>query len=131
MIKHRWLQIILMLILGLVLSGCWDAKDINERSFVMGVAFDLPDSGEGHVMTIEVPVLQSFATQSGGSGPTSVLFATEGTSVAQMATHFESRTWRELFLAILKWLSSARISQEKTSGRCWISLTAIPALIGA
>ena len=97
MIKHRWLQIILMLILGLVLSGCWDAKDINERSFVMGVAFDLPDSGEGHVMTIEVPVLHSFATQSGGSGPTSVLFATEGTSVAQMATHFESRTWRELF----------------------------------
>lgn len=97
MIHKRFRLVILTLTLALLMTGCWDAKDIDQRSFVMGIAFDLAETEDRYVMTIELPVLSGFASQSSGEGPKSVMFSTVGTSVAQMATHFESRTWRELF----------------------------------
>ncbi len=97
MIHKRFRLVILTLTLALLMTGCWDAKDVDQRSFVMGIAFDLAETEDRYVMTIELPVLSGFASQSSGEGPKSVMFSTVGTSVAQMATHFESRTWRELF----------------------------------
>lgn len=97
MIHKRFRLVILKLTLALLMTGCWDAKDVDQRSFVMGIAFDLAETEDRYVMTIELPVLSGFASQSSGEGPKSVMFSTVGTSVAQMATHFESRTWRELF----------------------------------
>jgi len=95
--RNRCLVPILAMII-LLIAGCWDAKDIDQRSFVMGVAFDISDTDDQLVMTIEIPVLTSFATQTqGAQSAKSLVIATTGTSVAQMATRFETRTWRELF----------------------------------
>ncbi len=95
--NSRCLPITLIMI-SLLAAGCWDAKDIDQRSFVMGVAFDLNDTDDTLVMTVEIPVLTSFATQTQSSSDArSLIAATTGTSVTQMATRFETRTWREQF----------------------------------
>ena len=57
--------------------------DIDRRTFVMGVAFDLSDTEDQLVMTIEVPVLTSFATQTHRIADTRAFAAATGTSVAQ------------------------------------------------
>lgn len=88
-----------MIILTVISAGCWDSKDIDKRSLVMGVAFDLEQTNQDLVMTLELPVLKSFETsRNGGSsaGKTKAIVATTGTSVAKMAASFESRVWREL-----------------------------------
>ena len=95
--NQRCLSLVLVMI-SLFAAGCWDAKDVNQRSFVMGVAFDLSDTDEKIMMTIEIPILTSFASQSQSpQDAKSLLASTTGTSVAQMAARFETRTWRELF----------------------------------
>lgn len=95
--NQRCLSLVLVMI-SLFAAGCWDAKDVDQRSFVMGVAFDLSDTDEKIMMTIEIPILTSFASQSQSpQDAKSLLASTTGTSVAQMAARFETRTWRELF----------------------------------
>lgn len=93
-------QFVFITICLLLLSGCWDAKDIDQRSFVMGVAFDLAEGDEEeHVMTIEIPLLENFASNQGGSQQeeTTLILSTTGKTVAQMSGNFEPRTWREIF----------------------------------
>ncbi|MDI9419214.1 MAG: Ger(x)C family spore germination protein [Firmicutes bacterium] len=96
--RSRFYPLWILIIASFAASGCWDAKDIDRRTFVMGVAFDLSDTEDQLVMTIEVPVLTSFATQTHRIADTrAFVAATTGTSVAQMAARIETRTWREMF----------------------------------
>lgn len=59
----RRLLLPLMLLAGLFAAGCWDYRDIENRSMVLGLAIDLGPRGE-HVSTVEV------VTPSGARGET-------------------------------------------------------------
>lgn len=95
MIKHRSPLIVLIALLAL--TGCWDARDVEQRSLVMGVAFDLAEDNDDHIMTIEIPVITSYASENGGGeGDKTITLSTTGDNVAHMTINFESRVWREL-----------------------------------
>ncbi len=93
-------RLLIIILLAVISAGCWDSKDIDKRSFVMGVAFDLEKTGQDLVMTLELPVLKSFETGTDGGSSntkkTKAVISTTGTSIAKMAAGFEARLWREL-----------------------------------
>lgn len=91
-----------VLLFGLLLSGCWDLNDIDERSFVLGVAFDKEQMGEKYVMSIEIPVLANLGAEKGVSADQSLVLSTTGTAVAQMIKSLELRNWRPLFFGHTK-----------------------------
>lgn len=99
-------RLLIIILLAVISAGCWDSKDIDKRSFVMGVAFDLEKTGQDLVMTLELPVLKSFETGTDGGSSntkkTKAVISTTGTSIAKMAAGFEARLWRELSLDILR-----------------------------
>lgn len=43
--KYR--EFIIMLIIPLILTGCWDYNDINKRSITLSVGVDNADNGKG------------------------------------------------------------------------------------
>lgn len=89
--------------LFLTVTGCWDIKDIDERSFVLGVAFDKEEMGDKYVMSIEVPILANLGSQDGGAGgERALVLSTTGTAIAQMNKSFELRNWRPLFFGHTK-----------------------------
>lgn len=60
----RRLRLFFLFLAGLLAGGCWDYRDINERSLVLGWAFDL-GPGEERIITAEA----SVPAAAGGGGP--------------------------------------------------------------
>lgn len=58
-------RFLVLFLAGLFAGGCWDYRDINERTLVLGWAFDL-GPGEQRVITAEA----SVPAAAGGGGPT-------------------------------------------------------------
>ncbi|MDF2937485.1 MAG: hypothetical protein K0Q90_2858 [Paenibacillaceae bacterium] len=56
----------LPLVLSLLLSGCWSAKEANEIDYVMGVGVDRGDNGE-IILTIQTPDLSALKAENSGS----------------------------------------------------------------
>lgn len=83
-------------------GGCWDLRDIDQRSIVLGVAFDQTEENAEMMMTLEIPLLMTINGENGANEETSVLLSTTGKTPAQMATHFERRNWRQLFFGHTK-----------------------------
>lgn len=44
--SRRLAGILLMLAIGLAVSGCWDRRELQDRNFVMAVAIDTADAGQ-------------------------------------------------------------------------------------
>ena len=59
----------------LILSGCWDEVEIEQRGFIFGVALDLAEEQSSSEENIEltsqfiIPQNLTSSTGSGGSGP--------------------------------------------------------------
>lgn len=96
--KRHWLLPLFLL----MLIGCWDSADIDQRSLVLGVAID-PTENHQVQMSIELPIL---GTSLGGSETSSSegsrVLSTTGTTVAEMATLLENRLWRAIFFGHTK-----------------------------
>lgn len=55
-----------LLLLALLLPGCWNAKEANEIDYVLGVGIDKSESGE-IILTIQTPDLPALKSESGGT----------------------------------------------------------------
>lgn len=95
-------HLLFLVLLGLFWTGCWDLADIEERSFVLGIAFDKEEFGEKYVMTIELPVLANLSSDGNASEDRSLVLSTTGTAIAQMNKSLELRNWRPLFFGHTK-----------------------------
>ena len=102
----------------LVLPGCWDMKDVDERAMVMAIGIDLAeDEGEEegekpmgaaeeprYRMSVEVPVLHRLlvAGEAGGAGgeeheKAAWVLTSTGTSPAAITSKYDTRIWRVPF----------------------------------
>jgi spore germination protein KC len=74
----------LLLIFVILLSGCWDAQELNEISLVTGMAIDKGKDYK-YELTIEVLNPPALEAETAGSQTSSIVFSLEGDSVAELA----------------------------------------------
>lgn len=105
-------KVALLIVFLLILTGCWDMKDIEQRSIVLGVGIDsAPEAPEKYRMTVELPIIggtgasaaggEGGGGESGGNGA-SVVTSTLGNNVGDLFTQFEKRFWRRMFTGHIK-----------------------------
>ncbi|WP_342478293.1 Ger(x)C family spore germination protein [Paenibacillus sp. FSL H7-0350] len=65
-----------LLLLPMLLSGCWERKELNELAFVLGLGLDKAEDGYKVSMQVVIPssIISQSAGGSGGSGVPVVLY---------------------------------------------------------
>lgn len=71
------LHVLLALLLPVVLSGCWERKELNEMAFVLGLGLDKAEAGYRVSMQVVIPsAITSPASGGGGAGGVPVVLYT-------------------------------------------------------
>lgn len=83
MIKKRAILLILIIVNLLILSGCWDTREINELGLVTAVGIDKADGSNKYMVTVQIANPSSQNSGSGQSGAKSEVWigAAEGPSL--------------------------------------------------
>lgn len=92
----------LLLILPLLLSGCWGGREIDALFIVTGVALDASDDPEKMNITFQVAKIEAMSGgDSGGSSSSdssTILLKTEQPSVTDAIADFNRNSSRKIFL---------------------------------
>ena len=89
---------ILVLLLALPLSGCWDLQEVDRRAFATTVGIDLGPRGKV-LLTIQVPLAERPETGTSGEvGSKFVILSAEGDSVNDAFNVLQTKTFRELVI---------------------------------
>nr|WP_240353385.1 hypothetical protein [Cohnella algarum] len=92
---------LLILAFPLLLAGCWDSKELNSIGIVAATAIDR--SEDRWVVSFQVIIPQSIATQTGGGGAGNqspiTIFSTRGRTPREAMQLSSSETSRELFFS--------------------------------
>lgn len=97
--KFRWL-----LALGLVLvcSGCFGSKELNQRAFIVAMAFDeVGEEGEkekGIRVTAQMPIPAQMGSDQKGGGKTFFIASVTGDTVSEALNKLQRQLDREIFL---------------------------------
>lgn len=95
--------LILFVILSLLLTGCWDKREINELAFVQGIGMDI-DKDKMCNITVQVLKPANLATSSGGGGGGAAagkpyeVYSSRGVDFAKAFSNFNTELSRTLFL---------------------------------
>ncbi|WP_366923994.1 Ger(x)C family spore germination protein [Metallumcola ferriviriculae] len=98
MIKHGKLMlvVILVMMLSFVNAGCWDNKELSERTIVLGAGFDVLLGGErGALVTVEFPKFVTGGSEAGKIEPK--VSSESGPSLFQAIRHFTLHLGKKLF----------------------------------
>ncbi|WP_434655161.1 Ger(x)C family spore germination protein [Thermoanaerobacterium thermosaccharolyticum] len=93
----------LLIILSLLLTGCWDKREINELAFVQGIGMDI-DKDRMCDITVQVLKPANLATSSGGGGGGAAagkpyeVYSSRGVDFAKAFANFNTELSRTLFL---------------------------------
>lgn len=60
------LRLMIALQFTLVLSGCWERKELNEVAFVLGIGIDKAETG--YTVSMQVVIPSAISSQSNGGG---------------------------------------------------------------
>ncbi|MGR0118437.1 Ger(x)C family spore germination protein [Bacillus sp. 205(2023)] len=77
------IRILCIFICTLLLSGCWDSKNIEELSLVIGVGLDKPDD-HNLELTQQILVPKKISSKEGSSSDPTQIAVTKGETVHQM-----------------------------------------------
>jgi spore germination protein KC len=89
----------LVLIAFLICSGCFGSLDLDQRAFVVAIAFDQPEEGEGIKVTIQTPIPRLMRPGEGGGEekPFVLLSVTEKT-IGEAFTQLQRQLDRDMFI---------------------------------
>lgn len=68
---HKRRAMVMLLLLSVVLSGCWDREEINDIAFIIGIAIDREDDNYRSSLQIALPGQAGSTGSEGGGGGTS------------------------------------------------------------
>lgn len=68
---HKRRVMVMLLLLSVVLSGCWDREEINDIAFIIGIAIDREDNNYRSSLQIALPGQAGSTGSEGGGGGTS------------------------------------------------------------
>jgi spore germination protein KC len=87
----------------LLLTGCWDRREINDISIVMTTAYDREDNGQYRV-TMQIPLVGQLGGSTGGGGgsggPQNYYIDSEtGTTISEAVARLQQRIPRTMFFS--------------------------------
>lgn len=85
----------LLLIITLLLTGCWDREELDDISVVTGIAVDQGEE-EKYRMTVEVINSSEFGKQSAQGNAPTVSFSQEGNSISELSNKMNVGLTRQL-----------------------------------
>lgn len=94
--------LIVLVFIGLFLeTGCWDRAELNETTFVTGLAID---KGKNHkyLLTIEQLNAPALDPQTGTNQTASIIFSQEGDSIAELAHKMNTSSTRKLIYSHMR-----------------------------
>ncbi|HEU4962836.1 MAG TPA: Ger(x)C family spore germination protein [Bacilli bacterium] len=124
---RAWLSLCLVLLLtSLVLTGCWDRRELEERTSVVALAIDRVEQQEGQQplvkLTVQIPIpikiVGAGGGESGAGGKTSVkVMSATGFSMNDAITNLQQRLNQELFYGHTRVIAvSEDIAREGLAG---------------
>jgi Ger(x)C family germination protein len=98
----KYLIMVFLLLIPLLLSGCWDRREINDVAFVLAGAFD--KENDLYRVSILIPLPGNMGSIGGGGGGTAgvqpyTIQSEVGNTIAEAADKIQSRLSRKLFFA--------------------------------
>lgn len=103
MTGSRLFAVPLLLVLTVTISGCWDRKELEERTSVVAMAFDKEKEQKGGIrITVQIPIPQKIAGggagQVGQGGKNAVqIMTSSGPTVTEALNNIQKRLNQELF----------------------------------
>lgn len=106
--KPRVLVAFIILLLGILVSGCWDSIEIQKRAFIIGVGVDAISAGpspqDKFLVSVEIPKLASAAQGQSGEVPGAYLLQATGSTVFTALRHMAARSNLSLFFGHMRLL---------------------------
>ncbi|WP_079908463.1 Ger(x)C family spore germination protein [Paenibacillus sp. 32352] len=98
----KWALLACLLGSQLLMTGCWDRREIEERTSVVGIAIDKSKEHPSHLLvTVQIPIPIKIAGASGGragGGKQAVrVMSSEGKTVVEAFQNLQKRLNQELF----------------------------------
>lgn len=106
---------ILLAASSMLLSGCWDRKEINKLGIVLMSSIDVDENGE-IIGTVQVAMPQGGGAESGQGEESKKGFYTisaSGKNIHEMFQHLQERSSRELFVSHRRILLIGQAMAEK------------------
>ncbi|CQR73590.1 Spore germination protein A3 precursor [Sporomusa ovata DSM 2662] len=115
MLKGRLLALLLLCLLCIITTGCWDRKEIETRGFVLGIAvdyvtmpeskgkYDLPKVVQEHGrrkyrVTLEMPRFSKAEGEKSADSGNHYIFSGEGESLMEIVRSINAKTYFSPFL---------------------------------
>lgn len=93
---YRYAVVLLLL---LSCAGCFGSRDLDQRGFVVAIAFDPAEEGkEGFTLTAQMPVPSKMQPEGGGEGKTFETFSITAKTVGEALTQLQREIDREIFI---------------------------------
>lgn len=100
------LIVTLILIIPLILTGCWDKVEIEDRAFVMAIGIDTSNQAKNYVVTFQFPNVKQVSSAAGGGGggggQPNFSISEIGDTVFSASRHVSTRLDKRLFLGHTK-----------------------------
>lgn len=114
----RTSSVLLPLLLALVLTGCWDGRELERRALVMVVALDRSDDGVQVSLQLARPQTLAGASgqPDGGDGEPVTVVARSGASVSRALQALQFAVDRELFFGHVRVVV---VSEQIASSGLW------------
>jgi spore germination protein KC len=91
--------LLFIIVSAVLVSGCWDSRELNELGIVSAVAVDL-DENKKWVVTYQVVIPQSNKSQDGGGGQAPVtVFSSTGRTITEATDNARIESPRSFFFA--------------------------------
>ncbi|MBB6453359.1 spore germination protein [Salirhabdus euzebyi] len=115
---NKWISYPLICIFLLILAGCWDRVEIEERGFVIAVGLDKAENGEGFELTQQIVVPGKFGpdSASGGSGDAYLNITRQGETMFEIIREVAAETSRSPFYEHFKLvIISSELAEEENN----------------
>jgi len=86
--------LILTLLLGFILSGCWNSREINDLAFAVSMGFDKAE--DGILLTVQILNARAIASQKAVQEPTVVVYSETGADTMEILRKLVTQTSRKI-----------------------------------
>ncbi|WP_068783901.1 Ger(x)C family spore germination protein [Paenibacillus phocaensis] len=81
--RSRGMRLPAILFALLLLSGCWDAEELNRRAVVAGIGIDLAPDKKEYLVSFQVINADEISGKTGSGGTPTVVYTTQGRSIME------------------------------------------------